>query len=83
MLFADGVSEDLMIAFRKRAEIESKYFVQFVQDDASELRQSLNRFVETLTCIGLFCPFLFLLYGYPDFHRQSIFLPILWTLHMF
>jgi len=34
---------------RKRAEIESKYLVQFVQDDASELRQSLNRFVGTLT----------------------------------
>lgn len=36
-------SEDLMIALRKRAEIEPKHLVTFVQNDASDLRQSLNK----------------------------------------
>ncbi|XP_057952195.1 uncharacterized protein LOC131146552 [Malania oleifera] len=39
----DEISEDRMIALRKRAEIDSKYFVIFVQNDAFELQQSLNR----------------------------------------
>ncbi|ONK68724.1 uncharacterized protein A4U43_C05F15240 [Asparagus officinalis] len=39
----ENVSEDLLVALRKRAEIDSKYFLQYVQDDASELSQSLNR----------------------------------------
>ncbi|XP_008787021.2 trafficking protein particle complex subunit 11 [Phoenix dactylifera] len=39
----DEVSEDLMIALRKRAEIDSKHLIVFVQNDASELRISLNR----------------------------------------
>lgn len=39
----DGLGEDLMVALRKRAEIDSRHLVQFVQDDASELRLSLNR----------------------------------------
>ncbi|KAF8409877.1 hypothetical protein HHK36_002395 [Tetracentron sinense] len=40
---ADEVSEDRMIALRKRAEVDSKYLVIFVQNDSSELKQSLNR----------------------------------------
>lgn len=42
----DDISEDLTIALRKRAEIDSKYLVVFVQNDASELSQSLNRLAE-------------------------------------
>ncbi|XP_077215725.1 trafficking protein particle complex subunit-like protein isoform X2 [Tasmannia lanceolata] len=41
--FKDDVSEDRMIALRKRAEIDSKYLVVFAQNDTSELSQSLNR----------------------------------------
>lgn len=50
MFNADEVSEDLMIALRKRAEIDSKHLILFVQNDASELRISLNRSVKTLSC---------------------------------
>lgn len=39
----DDVSEDLMTALKKRAEVDSKHLVLFVQNDASELRESLNR----------------------------------------
>lgn len=39
----DEVSEDRIIALRKRAEIDSKYLIEFAQSDTSELRQSLNR----------------------------------------
>lgn len=45
---ADEVSEDRMIALRKRAEIDSKYLVVFDvvfdQNDPSEIGQSLNRY---------------------------------------
>ncbi|KAJ4966669.1 hypothetical protein NE237_018518 [Protea cynaroides] len=39
----DEVSEDRMIALRKRAEIDSKYLIFFIHNDASELTESLNR----------------------------------------
>ncbi|XP_072972196.1 uncharacterized protein [Typha angustifolia] len=41
--FSDELSEDLMIALRKRAEIDSKYLVVLTENDESELRQSLSR----------------------------------------
>lgn len=48
MSIADEVSEDRMIALRKRAEIDSKYLVVFDvvfdQNDPSEIGQSLNRY---------------------------------------
>ncbi|XP_064965845.1 uncharacterized protein LOC135585125 isoform X4 [Musa acuminata AAA Group] len=40
---SEDVSEDLKIALRKRAEIDTKYLITFLQNDASELRQSLTR----------------------------------------
>lgn len=43
---ADGVSEDLIIALRKRAEIEYKHLVMFDKDDPHEMKQSLNRSVD-------------------------------------
>ncbi|RWW87172.1 hypothetical protein BHE74_00004027 [Ensete ventricosum] len=45
MFNAEDVSEDLKIALRKRAEIDTKYLITFLQNDASELRQSLTRYV--------------------------------------
>lgn len=42
-LLLEEPSEDLMIALRKRAEIDPKHLVTFVQNDASDLRQSLNK----------------------------------------
>ncbi|KAL7192798.1 hypothetical protein ACSBR2_024589 [Camellia fascicularis] len=39
----DDVSEDRMIALRKRAELDSKYLVVFVPNNELELAQSLNR----------------------------------------
>ncbi|KAJ0987119.1 hypothetical protein J5N97_005475 [Dioscorea zingiberensis] len=39
----DGVSEDLIVALRKRAEIDSKHLVMFEQDNPLEMKQSLNR----------------------------------------
>nr|DAD46481.1 TPA_asm: hypothetical protein HUJ06_016418 [Nelumbo nucifera] len=39
----DEVSEDRMIALRKRAEIDSKYLLTFVQKSSSDLKHSLNR----------------------------------------
>lgn len=43
----DDISEDRMIALRKRAELDSKYLITFIQNDASELKQSLNRLAST------------------------------------
>lgn len=50
MFNAEDVSEDLKIALRKRAEIDTKYLITFLQNDASELRQSLTRYVKNKTC---------------------------------
>ncbi|KAK6922486.1 Trafficking protein particle complex subunit 11 [Dillenia turbinata] len=43
----DGINEDRMVAFRKRAEVESKHLISFVLSDASELKQSLERLGST------------------------------------
>ncbi|KAF4391797.1 hypothetical protein F8388_017392 [Cannabis sativa] len=39
----DDITEDRMLALRKRAEIDSKYFITFSQNDETELKQSLHR----------------------------------------
>ncbi|KAI8541026.1 hypothetical protein RHMOL_Rhmol08G0030600 [Rhododendron molle] len=39
----DEISEDRMIALRKRAEVDSKYIVVFDPNNAMELKQSLSR----------------------------------------
>ncbi|KAK9164858.1 hypothetical protein Scep_000049 [Stephania cephalantha] len=44
----DEVSEDRMIALRKRAKVDSKYLLKFVQDETSELNASLSRLGSTL-----------------------------------
>ncbi|XP_027078431.1 uncharacterized protein [Coffea arabica] len=44
----DEISEDRMIALRKRAEVDSKYIITFVPDDPGELKQSLTRLRSTL-----------------------------------
>lgn len=41
---ADNISEDRMIALRKRAEVDSKYVVNLVLDDGVQLKQSLMRY---------------------------------------
>ncbi|KAA8532099.1 hypothetical protein F0562_006759 [Nyssa sinensis] len=41
------ISEDRMIALRKRAEVDSKYLINFVPNDALDLQQSLNRMGNT------------------------------------
>ncbi|XP_059623366.1 uncharacterized protein LOC132266501 [Cornus florida] len=43
----DDISEDRMIALRKRAEVDSKYIIVFVPIDGPELEQSLNRLGNT------------------------------------
>ncbi|KAF5204600.1 Trafficking protein particle complex subunit [Thalictrum thalictroides] len=43
---SDEVSEDRIIALRKRAEVDSKYLLNFVSD-ASQLKESLNRLGST------------------------------------
>ncbi|KAI3668917.1 hypothetical protein L6452_40134 [Arctium lappa] len=43
----DSITEDRMIALRKRAELDAKYVITFIPDDASELNQSLNRLGNT------------------------------------
>ncbi|XAR58082.1 hypothetical protein NMG60_11026462 [Bertholletia excelsa] len=43
----DEISEDRMIALRKRAEVDSKHLIVFVPDDVSELKESLNRLGNT------------------------------------
>ncbi|PKI57065.1 trafficking protein particle complex subunit 11 [Punica granatum] len=40
---ADDINEDRMIALRKRAEVDLKYLLIYTPDDASELKQSLER----------------------------------------
>ncbi|OVA00686.1 protein of unknown function DUF1683 [Macleaya cordata] len=54
---ADEVSEDRMIALRKRAELDSKYLLTFAQNDALELNESLNRHVVFLVYLhsGILC----------------------------
>ncbi|KAH7514811.1 hypothetical protein FEM48_Zijuj11G0130200 [Ziziphus jujuba var. spinosa] len=39
----DDITEDRMLALRKRAEVDSKYIITFSQNDAFELKQSLHR----------------------------------------
>ncbi|KAL2905966.1 Trafficking protein particle complex subunit 11 [Bienertia sinuspersici] len=39
----DGLNEDRMVALRKRAELDSKYIINFSVRDSSEVKQSLNR----------------------------------------
>jgi len=43
-LIVDEVSEDRMIALRKRAELEAKYVVILNPNDDSEFQLSLNRY---------------------------------------
>lgn len=43
-LIADEISEDRMIALRKRAEVDAKYVIMLNPNDNSELKQSLDRF---------------------------------------
>lgn len=44
MFAADDISEDRMIALRKRAELDSKYVIGLVLHDGLELKQSLTRY---------------------------------------
>ncbi|MQL73211.1 hypothetical protein Taro_005568 [Colocasia esculenta] len=39
----DDINEDLIIALKKRAEIDAKYLTTFVQNDSVEQRKSLHR----------------------------------------
>lgn len=39
----DDMNEDRMISLRKRAEVDSKYIINFSIKDTSEVKQSLNR----------------------------------------
>ncbi|KAL8251541.1 hypothetical protein R6Q59_035234 [Mikania micrantha] len=39
----DFITEDRMVALRKHAEVDAKYVITFIPDDASELNLSLNR----------------------------------------
>lgn len=39
----DDITEDRMLALRKRAEVDSKYIITFTLNDASEFKQSLHR----------------------------------------
>ncbi|KVH92142.1 protein of unknown function DUF1683, C-terminal [Cynara cardunculus var. scolymus] len=48
-------SKDRLVALRKRAELDAKYVITFIPDDASELIQSLNRHV---ICLCLYMPML-------------------------
>lgn len=41
----DDITEDRMLALRKRAEVDSKYIITFSPNDAYELKQSLQRYV--------------------------------------
>ncbi|XP_061351446.1 uncharacterized protein LOC133296470 [Gastrolobium bilobum] len=45
----DEISEDKMIALRKRAEVDAKYVVMLNPNDSSELQQSLNRLASTFS----------------------------------
>uniref|UniRef100_A0A5B7A4W4 Putative trafficking protein particle complex subunit 11 n=1 Tax=Davidia involucrata TaxID=16924 RepID=A0A5B7A4W4_DAVIN len=45
--YKDDISEDRMIALRKRAEVDSKYLINFVPNDAPDLQQSLIRLGNT------------------------------------
>ncbi|KAM0034067.1 putative trafficking protein particle complex subunit 11 [Helianthus debilis subsp. tardiflorus] len=40
---AESITEERMVALRKRAEVDAKYVITFIPDDASELNLSLNR----------------------------------------
>lgn len=48
----DEISEDRMLALRKRAEVDSKNVIVFIADDPLELKQSLNRLRNTLAELG-------------------------------
>ncbi|XP_071712167.1 uncharacterized protein [Rutidosis leptorrhynchoides] len=39
----DSITEDRMVSLRKQAELDAKYVVTFIPDDAFELNQSLSR----------------------------------------
>lgn len=41
--FADELSEDVIVALRKRAEIDSKHLVVLVEHDETEWNKSLDK----------------------------------------
>lgn len=45
LFFADELSEDVTVALRKRAEIDSKHSVVLVEHDEAEWNRSLNKSV--------------------------------------
>jgi len=44
-IVADELSEDVTVALRKRAEIDSKHLVVLVEHDETEWNRSLSKFV--------------------------------------
>lgn len=44
-IFADELSEDVTVALRKRAEIDSKHLVVLVEHDEAEWNRSLSKYV--------------------------------------
>lgn len=40
----DDITEDRMLALRKRAEVDSKYVISFASYDDYELKQSLHKY---------------------------------------
>lgn len=49
-IFADELSEDVTVALRKRAEIDSRHMIVLVEHDETEWSRSLSKSVNFLFC---------------------------------
>lgn len=56
-IFADELSEDVTVALRKRAEIDSKHLVVLVEHDEAEWNRSLSKYVNFLFLVILLMHF--------------------------
>ena len=65
-IVADELSEDVTVALRKRAEIDSKHLVVLVEHDETEWNRSLSKFV-TFFLVLLFVDQLQPLFVYANF----------------
>jgi len=55
-IVADELSEDVTVALRKRAEIDSKHLVVLVEHDETEWNRSLSKSVTFFSCVALCRP---------------------------
>jgi hypothetical protein len=60
LYLADELGEEVIVALRKRAEIDSKHLIVLVESDETERNKSLLKLVSQTFCFLLFHLYIFL-----------------------